>query len=462
MSTPPAVAGGDLRYELEAVLDQYLASAQRPFSKAAPVWGTFERLHTTLVTRQPVRQRPTLRVEWSTGRGNWAGVPWVAFLDQRITDTTRTGVYVVLLFKQDMSGVYLTVAQGVTEPMSHGRAEGRRRLREVAAHFRRTAPQGLASRLALDDGLALNASTALGKDYETSSIAYKLYERGAVPDESTIDDDLEAALSAVEQYRPIAAPAGYEMSPAVAAVYVGQAAAANLARGLEAGVWGWKKEPEELKALPVGTPIVFGAHYTGGSPRTDSAKWAANGLEKLLIARTVGEVHFAATPLWADEQVGGTSYPYRVAFELLSQYDDVSFPSSGLDARLVEALRLSVTGGRPVIVRAAVPELAIQAPDEESGLDEAAQAFRAAVDASGLVVPTGSSDRVQALIAAVVTKPFVVLSGLSGSGKTQIAMRLGEWFGSSAHGPRHLAVSVRPDWTGPEALFGYEDALRPQ
>jgi 5-methylcytosine-specific restriction protein B len=55
----------------------------------------------------------------------------------------------------------------------------------------------------------------------------------------------------------------------------------------------------------------------------------------------------------------------------------------------------------------------------------------------------------------------VILSGLSGSGKTQLALRLGEWFGAGPNGRRFLPVAVRPDWTGPEALFGYEDALRP-
>jgi len=40
-------------------------------------------------------------------------------------------------------------------------------------------------------------------------------------------------------------------------------------------------------------------------------------------------------------------------------------------------------------------------------------------------------------------------------------MKLGEWFGQDEQGrPRYLVVPVRPDWTGPEALFGYEDALR--
>ena len=40
-------------------------------------------------------------------------------------------------------------------------------------------------------------------------------------------------------------------------------------------------------------------------------------------------------------------------------------------------------------------------------------------------------------------------------------MRFGEWVGSDFQGrPRSLVVPVRPDWTGPEYLFGYPDALR--
>ncbi len=44
-----------------------------------------------------------------------------------------------------------------------------------------------------------------------------------------------------------------------------------------------------------------------------------------------------------------------------------------------------------------------------------------------------------------------------GSGKTQIALRFGDWLGEE----RTRLIPVRPDWTGSEALFGFEDALQP-
>jgi 5-methylcytosine-specific restriction protein B len=70
----------------------------------------------------------------------------------------------------------------------------------------------------------------------------------------------------------------------------------------------------------------------------------------------------------------------------------------------------------------------------------------------------GHDELVAAFVASLVAKPFVILTGLSGSGKTQIAVRFGEWLGED----RLHVAAVRPDWTGSESLFGYEDALRPK
>jgi 5-methylcytosine-specific restriction enzyme B len=86
--------------------------------------------------------------------------------------------------------------------------------------------------------------------------------------------------------------------------------------------------------------------------------------------------------------------------------------------------------------------------------------FAGAVEASGLRFSEGSNI-VRSFLSSLLAKPFAILTGQAGSGKTQLAMRLGEWFGTDEHGRhRHVVVPVRPDWTGPESIFGYEDALR--
>jgi hypothetical protein len=100
-----------------------------------------------------------------------------------------------------MSGVYLTFNQGVTEPKNeHGRRKAHEILREKAADLR-----GLCGDLGehgfrLDDGIDLRVERGLGLDYESSTIAHKLYEADQMPDDELLLEDLEAVLGAYDRY----------------------------------------------------------------------------------------------------------------------------------------------------------------------------------------------------------------------------------------------------------------------
>jgi len=81
--------------------------------------------------------------------------------------------------------------------------------------------------------------------------------------------------------------------------------------------------------------------------------------------------------------------------------------------------------------------------------------FQDAIFESGVRFGDYHDEFVTRFLVSLVTKPFIILTGLSGSGKTQIALKFGEWLGKA----NHLLVAVRPDWTSGDALFGYENAL---
>lgn len=66
---------------------------------------------------------------------------------------------------------------------------------------------------------------------------------------------------------------------------------------------------------------------------------------------------------------------------------------------------------------------------------------------------------IQRYVCALLTKPFVILSGLTGSGKTQLAMALPKLLCKDKS--QYKIIPVGADWTNRENLLGYQNALIP-
>lgn len=77
--------------------------------------------------------------------------------------------------------------------------------------------------------------------------------------------------------------------------------------------------------------------------------------------------------------------------------------------------------------------------------------------ASGLVF---SETLINRFVASLLTKPFVLLTGLSGSGKTKIAQSFVQWICESEK--QYKIIPVGADWTNREPLLGYPNALKPE
>lgn len=316
----------EIRALIESFLDTYLEAKSESFSGSRPAFQLMQTIRSEIAATGPVDDRKTLRVEASVGQGNWAGVPWIAILDNRETTTTQEGLYPVLLFRQDMTGVYVTVAQGVTKLRNQlGAKKMQTILKENADRVIRHGASEAIERSFKFGTTPDIGSSQLARDYELSVIAYKFYGRDNVPSDQEILDDIELVISIAEE-------------------------------DIESR-FNKESESSHNESIPTNEPS--------------------------------------------------------------------------------EAAKIFST--RDIVNR-----------------------FRFQVNESGVILPAEVPDRATALLCALIAKPFVIITGMSGSGKTQLALRLGEWFGhTSADSPRFLNAAVRPDWTGPEFLFGYEDALRP-
>ena len=82
------------------------------------------------------------------------------------------------------------------------------------------------------------------------------------------------------------------------------------------------------------------------------------------------------------------------------------------------------------------------------------KSFHVKAEESGLIF---SSQLIQRFIASLSAKPFVILSGLSGSGKTKIAQSFVQWI--CEYNTQYKIVPVGADWTNREPLVGYPNGL---
>ncbi len=85
------------------------------------------------------------------------------------------------------------------------------------------------------------------------------------------------------------------------------------------------------------------------------------------------------------------------------------------------------------------------------------KAFVNAAEEAHLSLPNNLITR---FISSLVTKPFVILTGLSGSGKTKLAESFAKWICGGEE--QYCIVPVGADWTNREPLLGYPNALNPE
>lgn len=129
-------------------------------------------------------------VHGSPGQGNWAKVPWVAIYDRFITESAQDGFYLVYLVREDFSGAYLSLNQGVTTVRKVYGADAKVALSARAADYIARLGNVPSYTVTGVIDLAVEKASSLGAFYEAGAICSKYYDRGSIPN----DDDLAADL----------------------------------------------------------------------------------------------------------------------------------------------------------------------------------------------------------------------------------------------------------------------------
>lgn len=82
--------------------------------------------------------------------------------------------------------------------------------------------------------------------------------------------------------------------------------------------------------------------------------------------------------------------------------------------------------------------------------------LHASISTAGLIY---SRTLLSRFVSSLTTKPFVILTGLSGSGKTKLAQAFVQWICQDES--QYKIIPVGADWTNREPILGYPNALNP-
>lgn len=122
--------------------------------------------------------------------GNWAELPWIGIFNPQITKTAQSGYYIVYLFREDMQGVYLSLNQGVTEIRNkYGDKIALNNLANTSQSFR----EKLYLKPDLSDELEEDISLGTGNYapfYEAGNIYAKYYPADDLPNDVVLIEDL--------------------------------------------------------------------------------------------------------------------------------------------------------------------------------------------------------------------------------------------------------------------------------
>ncbi len=134
-------------------------------------------------------------IKGSCGASNKADIPWIGIFNENITRTAQYGIYVVYLFRKDMSGFYLCLGQGITNFDKFGNNKYNL-MDKVAKYFKEKTDNDYFDKNEID----LGCNSKKGKEYKRVNILSKYYDKDNISKYNFEKDLLELAKIYEEIY----------------------------------------------------------------------------------------------------------------------------------------------------------------------------------------------------------------------------------------------------------------------
>lgn len=377
----------------------------------------------------------------SYGKGRWTAVPWIAVFDSRITTSAQKGVYIVYLLNKDRKELYLTFEIAATEAMvTKTNAEGKvtftgvvgnnnpmlkLKLRERAEQIRVVISDSYFS----SDGQI--SSGAQG--YDSGAVYYKKYCLDQLPSGEVLAEDLKKMIAIYGKYYEwISKTSNNKWWPDLSEYNP------NISKEQ------WLALLENQDIIKPAWRTVLAMFYT----KKEGITCSALGIK---FNRNHDSISDMCTQM-AKRIYTETKCPL-INKEKKNQYWPILF--LGRDADKTEAGSFAWKL-RPELYEALTEFNVLRFLPEEEGevpvsvsVKDAIDQIKAYITAQGFNYPDGI---IENFYLSLKSKPFVILAGTSGTGKTRLVKLFAE-----AIDAEYKLVPVRPDWSDSSDLFGHVD-----
>lgn len=167
------------------------------FSKNSIPYQKFKIIEAQIASFRSIKSSSGLIIKASLGQGAWANVPWIAILDRNVTTSTQDGVFIILLFREDMSGFYLTLNQGFAKAKARmGKIPAAQFLIDNAVVIREQLAHRIKNEFVLNGEIDLRVTSGIGLNYAKSTIVHKFFDAKKLVGEFSLEADLEELVSA--------------------------------------------------------------------------------------------------------------------------------------------------------------------------------------------------------------------------------------------------------------------------
>ena len=200
----------DLAERFNFVLNNY-NNGHTKATRNDPIFPVITNEMPTLIKSSLFPMRKDFLLTGSCGVGNKTDFPWIALYNTNITRTATKGLYIVYLFKKDLSGFYLTLMQGITYFEKKYQRKKYEYAKKVANYFKDEIDDNYFSK----EEITLGGTRGnLGYGYERTTILSKYYEKNAFSTEE-LEEDLKKMVLIYDELAGVLAEDNYDYDRAI-------------------------------------------------------------------------------------------------------------------------------------------------------------------------------------------------------------------------------------------------------